>query len=128
MSDIRATGSASLVAAFVPTLWFVWFQTTSDHAFLSGTVGILGFSLFFYAYSAGIAFVFGGLSISFLRRLGLVRWWMAILVGAGLGLLLLHAFGNRPIVVSPASVTWAAIGAVTGLVFWSAWSHVTRQG
>jgi hypothetical protein len=84
--------------------------------------------------TAVVVFVYAGIGMGILafpayvllNRVGLVRWWSASGAGAVLGLIFDLGFG------SSWSSPWlrghfgmAAIGAISGLAFWSVWRRST---
>ena len=61
------------------------------------------------------------------RRVGLVTWWIALLVGASTGALVaLVRPANQP--VADVIVKYVLLGALAGLAFWAVWKRGTANG
>jgi hypothetical protein len=65
-------------------------------------------------------------SVLLCRRLGLVRWWLALGVGALTGVLVAVVRpANQPI--ADVIVKYVLLGAVAGLTFWVVWKRGTTH-
>lgn len=66
-------------------------------------------------------------SVLLCRRLGLVRWWIALSVGALTGVLVAVVRpANQPI--ADVIAKYVLLGAVAGLTFWVVWKRGTTNG
>ena len=78
-------------------------------------------------FSVLAALIVGLPSVLLCRRLGLVRWWLALTVGALAGILVAVVRpANQPI--ADVIVKYGLLGAVAGLTFWVVWKRGMTNG
>jgi hypothetical protein len=85
---------------------------------------LLGWTVVFYFYAALATAVLGLPSFLLLRKLGVVRWWSAILVGIAVGIVvfvLVDPRGLAAVLSEPRSIVWGGIGALSAFAFWAIW-------
>jgi len=106
-------------SAVPPVLVFVRALPTeaSVHNLWDGVVFFAVVFLTFFPTTAFFGLTVGGPALFVARRLGIVTWWLAILVGALAGALGAALLFSRPEEVQ----LFALFGSVAGLVFWLVW-------
>ena len=83
---------------------------------------VFGSFVVFYYFSALATGFLGLPAFLLLSKFGLVTWWSSVACGAAAGIIALAAVSGG--LENSIALTYAAIGAGAGLVFWLVW----RQG
>jgi hypothetical protein len=125
-SAIFSTLAAFAVVPLVPTLLIM-----INAAITSEWQGHYFWAMLsMYLPSAIVELVFGVPAYLLGRRLKLIRWWSALIVGAVTGAMVFVALQWNPLAnvtlqsaghLAIGLVLWSAAGAISGAVFWGIW-------